>query len=208
VSAYTDRDFEIGKYYEAHWEASWGEVNRLLQQCEWKRSPPDKEEIRRQLRHARALLEAVSAKKGQIRDRYLAQLNRPRMFRESGRPKDVDEGHSDYEDNKTKSGRPGIWRGLAGYILVTAVEEIRTNGRQRSLAQAIRKAIKVHPILKDIKAVHRLTDRALQARYQQAADFWADALERNLSKELDWAVKREEWARTCVEKLLYVLDKL
>lgn len=89
------------------------------------------------------------------------------------------------ERKKEKSGRPGIWRGLAGYLLVKAVEEIQAANERYSVARAIRKAIKTDPILKEYKPIHRISDRALQARFQQAADYWSDARTDALRRDLD-----------------------
>lgn len=203
-----DVDKDVLRYAEAKMNAATGEIRRLLRQCERRRGPDKEEEIRRQFRLAKAAFDVARAETNLARERYFAALNRPRKFREGGRPKDADDGRSDYEGDKTKSGRPSLWLSLEGYFLVKTVEEIRARNKHYSLARAIRKAIKVHPILKDNKAVHRPTDRALQARYQQAADFWADALERDLERDLDRAAEIEQMARGYAEILLAELDTL
>jgi hypothetical protein len=83
----------------------------------------------------------------------------------------------DYKGEKKKPSRPEFWRGYGGSFLVSAVEEILATDERCNLATAIRRAIRIHQILKDCNEVHGISDRALQARYQQADDFWADALE-------------------------------
>jgi hypothetical protein len=110
-------------------------------------------------------------------------------------------GLSEAVSEKIKSGRPGIWRSLVGFLLVQAVEKIQTENPSFTVAQAIRRAIKKHPILKDCKAIHRLKDRALQARYQQAADYWSLALEGELRKEMERASERLDRAIEIVETL-------
>jgi hypothetical protein len=94
------------------------------------------------------------------------------------------------EREKEKSGRPGIWRGLAGYLLVKAVEEIQAADERYSVAKAIRKAVKTYPILKGSGPIHRVSDRALQARFQQASEYWADARMDALKRDLDAVHKR------------------
>ena len=95
---------------------------------------------------------------------------------------------------KIKSGRPSIWKGHEGGYLVLAVEEIlakhKENGRRPSLADAIRWAVKTDPVLQRTKAICRLTDRALQARYQQAADYWSKSRSDPLYRDLDASYKR------------------
>jgi hypothetical protein len=66
---------------------------------------------------------------------------------------------------KTKSGRPGIWKSVEGFRLIEEVEEIRAR-RQCSIACAIKSATKRDPRF-------RGTDRALQARYQEAVQYWS-----------------------------------
>jgi hypothetical protein len=132
---------------------------------------------------------------------------------------------------RKKSGRPTIWKGFIGSVLVKAVEEIvirklrgkdedeearsvdphdpedyrllemadrvhahspKGSRRLYSLAQAIRKAVRTDPLLQQHKEVFsRLSDRALQARYQQAADYWSKA--RRKPREQEWETAMERW---------------
>jgi hypothetical protein len=112
------------------------------------------------------------------------------------------------ERGKEKSGRPGIWRGLAGYLLVKAVEEIQAANERYSVARAIRKAIKTDPILKGYKPIHRISDRALQARFQQAADYWSDARTDALRRDLDAAHGRVTEAIDRANTLRDLVDHL
>ena len=112
------------------------------------------------------------------------------------------------EREKAKSGRPGIWRGLAGYLLVKAVEEIQAANERYSVARAIRKAIKTDPILKGYKPIHRISDRALQARFQQAADYWNDARTDAIRRDLDAAHKRVTEAIDTANTLRDLVDHL
>jgi hypothetical protein len=136
--------------------------------------------------------------------------------------------------SKKKSGRPTIWRGKIGLRLVQEVEEFRARcergpedygltpeeyeqeygvpakyaGGRISLAQAIRRAIKTDPVLKKHSTILRLTDRALQARYQQAADCWSKARQETQDNELEAARKRWKVAISCVNALCDELEGL
>jgi len=73
----------------------------------------------------------------------------------------------------------------------------RPKGSRRlyNLAQAIRKAVRTHPLLEQYKEVFgRLSDRALQARYQQAADCWSKARREPRDQEREAAMDRWEEA--------------
>ena len=77
-----------------------------------------------------------------------------------------------------------------------------------TVAKAIRRAIRTSPILKGNEQVLRISDRALQARYQQAAEYWADARAADLKRKLDSAndlfetlLKTEESLRSVIEML-------
>ena len=148
---------------------------------------------------------------------------------------------------RKKSGRPTIWKGSVGSVLVEAVEEIiirklkgeedgeegwvdlhdpedygllqmacrvhahKTKGTRRlyNLAQVIRKAVRTDPILQQHKEVFgRLSDRALQARYQQAADYWSKAREEPREREREAAMDRWTEAIERVNKLCDLLDML
>ena len=155
---------------------------------------------------------------------------------------------------RKKSGRPRIWKGFIGAVLVRAVEEIiirklrgaedededededeeeravdvrdpedyrlleladgvhahspKGSRRLFSLAQAIRKAVRTSPILQKHKEVFSgLSDRALQARYQQAADFWSSNRGRAFDREWDAAVNRQREATDEVNRLCDALDE-
>jgi hypothetical protein len=145
---------------------------------------------------------------------------------------------------KKKSGRPSIWKGLIGFILVDAVEETiirklrggedgddgddeersvdlndpedyrllrahspKGSRRLFSLAQAIRKVVRTNPILLKHKEVfNRLPDRALQARYQQAADFWSGNRRRAFDREWKAAHSRLVEATKEVDRLCDALE--
>ena len=78
---------------------------------------------------------------------------------------------------KTKLGRPSVWKGIEGFLLVYAVKEIRA--RQRcSLAHAIRHVTKKYPTLKRYKALCSPDDGTLQVRYQEAANYWSLVFDR------------------------------
>ena len=142
----------------------------------------DVEKYSDQLRRATAQREVGWIEAERARERYEKQRDRPRAFRESGRPKDFWDLLNGYAGGKAKFGRPSIWRGHEGYFLAKAVEEIRAEDKRCSLKGAISRALKTHPSLKNSKAIHRMKGRALEARYQQAADFWADASKPNCEK--------------------------
>jgi hypothetical protein len=138
--------------------------------------------------------------------------------------------------NKKKKGRPTIWKGFIGSVLVEEIlirkmkegdededgyisvdphdpedyeclifaDRIHAHGpksgsgRLFNLAQAIRKAVRTHPILQRHKDVFdRLSDRALQARYQTAADYWSEA--RRKPREDEFAAARERWEEAIEE---------
>jgi hypothetical protein len=139
--------------------------------------------------------------------------------------------------NKRKKGRPTIWKGFIGFVLVGAVEEIlirKMRGKEEgedspsvdpndpedyelliianriharsptgsrrlfNLAQAIRKAVRTHPILQRHKDVFdRLSDRALQARYQTAADYWSEA--RRRPREDEYKAATDRWTEAIEE---------
>jgi hypothetical protein len=117
-------------------------------------------------------------------------------------------GLSEAESEKRKSGRPKIWRGFKGFLLVQAVEKIRTENPGFSIARAIRRAIKMHPILKGCKDIHRLKDRGLQARYQQAAGYWSSALQGEITKDMERASERLDMAIETMETLRGLLADL
>ena len=118
--------------------------------------------------------------------RYERYMDRKRSYRERG-PENIDSWSDFRRENNQKEGRPSIWRGLEGYFLVSEVEKIQAADKSCTVAKAIRRAIRTHLILKECKTVHRISDRALQARYQQAAEYWADAIRADLRKELERA---------------------
>lgn len=135
---------------------------------------------------------------------------------------------------KKKSGRPTIWRGFIGYVLVDAVEDFlarckyspedhgltpqeyeeeigvpaKYGGQRVSLAQAVRRAVRTHPILQRHNDVFdRLSDRALQARYQTAADFWSKARRRAEEQGYEAASKRWTDAIEEVNRLCDILEE-
>ena len=73
---------------------------------------------------------------------------------------------------KSRLGRPSIWKDLEGRVLVQTVQAIQA-GRDMTLAQAIRRAVKTTPELHRHVTIRHLSDRALQARYQEALSHWA-----------------------------------
>jgi hypothetical protein len=83
------------------------------------------------------------------------------------------------------------------YALLRLADEVhahRTPGSRRlySLAQAIRLAVKTDPSLQRHRAVFsRLSDRALQARYQQAADCWSS--NRIDASDREWKAAMDRW---------------
>jgi hypothetical protein len=144
------------------------------------------DEIRAELPRLKAGREAAWLDVERAVKRYLAQVQRVRQPRKI-RPQSQRHWFKlAAGEGKVKSGRPSIWRGLQGYYLVLAVEEILAN-EHITVSRAIRKAIRTDDLLRERKEVHRLSDRALQARYQQAADYWADAVQARLKKDLDLA---------------------
>lgn len=117
-------------------------------------------------------------------------------------------GLSEAESKKTKSGRPSIWRSLEGFLLVKAVDEIRAENERYSVARAIRKAIKTDPVLKDCEHMRRISDRALQARYQQALQYWSPALENSLHKKLEEVREQLTEANEGIHRLCDLVDGL
>jgi hypothetical protein len=108
---------------------------------------------------------------------------------------------------KIKSGRPSIWFGLEGYLLVRTVEEIRAEERY-SITVAIKRAINKEHILKDCAAIRRLSDQTLQIRYQRAADYWSITRREALRKELKRANEIAREAIESVRVLRRLLDTL
>jgi len=70
---------------------------------------------------------------------------------------------------KSKPGRPSIWRGARGWYFFHCVQKARKE-KQRSIAAAIRWVVKNDPYLKDLS---RFKPAALQVRYQEAAGEWS-----------------------------------
>jgi hypothetical protein len=138
--------------------------------------------------------------------RYEKQAYRKRSYREKG-PKNFD-AWADFRGEKRKEGRPSIWRGIQGYLLVSEVEKIRAADEKCTVAKAIRKAVRTASILKDRAEVRRISDRALQARYQQAAEYWADAILADLKKELERAQELHEMALSNENTIGSLLDML
>jgi hypothetical protein len=93
------------------------------------------------------------------------------------------------------------------YEILDSVNEVHAHSpkggrRYYNLAQAIRKAVRTDPILQEHKAVFsRLSDRALQARYQQAADFWSGSRGRAFDREWEAARSRLKEATEEVNRL-------
>jgi hypothetical protein len=133
------------------------------------------------------------------------------------------EAHPRHPNSKKKSGRPTIWKGLTGLQLVEAVEVLQTKREQcpkdyedypdgwkgrfagrHSLAWVIRWVVKNHPILRKNKTILRLSDRALQARYQQAADCWSEVRRNALDAEIKTAHER---LRATVNRVSALDDK-
>jgi hypothetical protein len=188
-----------------------------------------------------------------IRDLYKAELKRAKAEMNAARDEVAcllqrhEKTHGPVQ--RKKSGRPSIWKGFIGAVLVKAVEEIiirmlrggedgdeeersvdlydpedygllemadgvhahspKGSRRLYSLAQAIRKAVKTHPILQKHRAVFsRLSDRALQARYQQAADFWSGNRRRAFDREWKAVRSRLQEATEEVNRLCDFLDLL
>lgn len=114
---------------------------------------------------------------------------------------------------KEKPGRPSIWRGYLGLHLVMTVAEIRGEGPRRSVAQALRLAVKNDALLKS--KMQTLDDRELQARYQEAADYWAflsggarDARQRAAWGACEAAQAQESAAAARYGKAMVALDRL
>jgi hypothetical protein len=164
----------------------------------------DPEELRARLPRARTRREARRIEFERAAERYMKFVKR-RQPRTLGRPKDLYDLER-YQGAKAKSGRPGLWRGPAGYLLLLSVEKMQLKDRRRSLAQAIRVAIKTDPALKDFEAMHRLSDRALQARYEQAADFWADRVGQLLKRRMEGARYLWQCAVGAEKSILGVLE--
>jgi len=153
------------------------------------------DKLRDALKMADARRESAMTEYRRLYERF-QKLGPPRVRDWHRRPTTdpFETGFSEIEAHlgKAKSGRPGIWRGLAGYWLVKSVEEIQAGNKSCSLARAIRKAVKTDPVLRDCKPIRRLSDRALQARYQQAAEYRAVALRDALRRELDRAREKAD----------------
>jgi hypothetical protein len=188
----------------------------------------------------------VSDLHDKIRDYYKAQLKRTTAEMNAARDEVVRLWQQLEKTRgpvqRKKPGRPRIWRGFIGAVLVQAVEETiirklrgtedgdeeeravdardpedyrlleladgvhahspKGSRRLFSLAQAIRKAVRTNPILQKHKEVFsRLPDRALQARYQQAADFWSGNRRRAFDREWKAALSRLEEATKEVDRL-------
>jgi hypothetical protein len=186
-----------------------------------------------------------------IRDLYRAELKRAKAEMNAARDEVAclwqrrEKTHGSVQ--KKKLGRPSIWKGFIGFVLVEAVEEIiilklrggedeeersvdlydpkdygllemadgvhahspKGSRRLFSLAQAIRKAVRTNPILQKHKEVFsRLPDRALQARYQQAADFWSGNRRRAFDRKWKAALSRLEEATEEVNRLCDARDWL
>jgi hypothetical protein len=108
---------------------------------------------------------------------------------------------------KTKEGRPPVWAGTEGYLLVKTVEEIQASERC-SRTVAIKKAINREPILNECAAIRRLGDRTLQIRYQQAANHWSERRAASLKRKLDVANDAARQAYRNVRVLRGLLDTL
>jgi hypothetical protein len=154
----------------------------------------NKRKIKTYLRDAIERERAARERVRQASDRYIKHLKRTiertpsrRNGRDSTRPDSYDSWFdSDFRRaTKRKEGRPSIWLGSKGYRLVCAVDEIRAADERCTISKAIRKAVRTDMLLKDSKEVRRLSDRALQARYQQAWDYWADALAHKLKEAVE-----------------------
>jgi hypothetical protein len=161
-------------------------------------NPDLKNKVRDALKVADARRASAMAEYRRLYEKF-QKLGPPRVRDWRPRPTTdpFETGFSEMEDGKRKSGRPGIWKGSAGYWLVKTVEEIQEANGRCSLAQAIRKAVKTDSVLKNYKPLRRISDRALQARYQQAAEYWALARRGVLRKELD---KAREAAEIAIER--------
>jgi hypothetical protein len=195
----------------------------------------------------------VSDLHSKIRDLCEAELKRAKAEMNAARDEverlwqQHEKTHGPFE--KKKSGRPSIWKGFIGFVLVEAVEEIiirklkregeadeeeveeeersvflepedyellqtankvHAYGSRRlyNLHQAIRKAVRTHPILQEHKEVFsRLSDRALQARYQQAADCWSDSRKGAVDREWKAALSRLQEATKEVNRLCDSLEE-
>jgi hypothetical protein len=84
---------------------------------------------RKALKRADADREVAMAEYHRLYERLERQLNQPRppLSRRPTTDPEADQWSEmrEMERRKEKSGRPGIWKGLAGYLLVKAVEEIQ-----------------------------------------------------------------------------------
>jgi hypothetical protein len=92
-----------------------------------------------------------------------------------------------------------MWKGTDGLFLVAAVNRIRQE-RGCTVVQALRRAFKRDggsPIVRHKKSLHGLSNRALQARYQEAAAYWALMIDRHLS-EKQRAIF-DEWAEAAAQ---------
>jgi hypothetical protein len=197
----------------------------------------------------------VSDLHSKVRDLYEAELKRAKAEMNAARDEverlwqQREKTHGPAE--KKKSGRPSIWRGYIGFVLVGAVEEIiirklrrayygdeeevdeeersvdlhdpedygllemanekhahspKGGRRLYNLAQAVRKAVKTDPRLQEHKEVFsRLSDRALQARYQQAAEFWSNSRGEASDREREAARSR---LREAIEEVNRLCDAL
>jgi hypothetical protein len=73
--------------------------------------------------------------------------------------------------NKKKSGRPGIWKGREGYLLLVAVNSIMKE-HGKGPADAINR------LRKRSNGWQRIPYRELQSRFQEARTYWTPILKR------------------------------
>jgi hypothetical protein len=81
----------------------------------------------------------------------------------------VKRGHG--KTGATKLGRPPVWKGFAGLLFVRMVNKFRAR-RRCGPAHAIRQVRKLPPF-RIHESIRRLSDRALEARYQEASTYWS-----------------------------------
>jgi hypothetical protein len=74
---------------------------------------------------------------------------------------------------KKKSGRPGVWKGHEGFLLILAVNSIRVE-RKKSVSDAIR--ILQHRTKDRTDRWTRYSVRTLEARFQEARKHWAPTI--------------------------------
>jgi hypothetical protein len=168
----------------------------------------NKEKIKTYLKDAIEREKAAHERVRRAWDRYSKQLDRiiqrkpqhSKGLRFVIRPESYDVWFdSDFRrGSKSKEGRPSIWLGVQGYFLICAVDEILAADDRCTISKAIRKAVRTDPILKDREEIRRLPDRALQARYQQAAYYWAEALAHKLKEKLEHEKEYYEMERGAV----------